>query len=103
MDGIDILTQCTGFEWDAHNTEKNWRRHQVTPVESEQIFFNRPVVTDKDEKHSEKEMRFYALGRTDAGRMLFVVFTLRTNQIRVISARDMNRKERKIYENYKEE
>jgi hypothetical protein len=103
MGDLDILTQCDGFEWDAHNTGKNWRRHHVTPAECEQIFFNRPLVTDKDIRHSEKEIRFYALGRTEAGRMLFVVFTVRANQLRVISARDMNRKERKIYETHKEE
>jgi hypothetical protein len=51
-----------------------------------------------DEKHSQQEARFYALGQTDAGKHLFVVFAIRDDLIRVISARDMNRKERKVYE-----
>ena len=99
-DIFDILSKCTGFEWDEHNAEKNWQKHQVTPSECEEFFFNRPLVVADDEKHSEKENRFYALGHTDAGRMLFVVFTVRRNLIRMISARDMNRKERKVYQSH---
>lgn len=98
----DILEQCAGFEWDEHNLEKNWRRHGVTPVECEQIFFNRPLVAGSDEKHSDKETRFYALGVTDAGRVLFEAFTIRESRIRVISSRDANRKEITIYESHKD-
>lgn len=96
----DLLVKCTGFEWDEHNAQKNWQKHRVTPPESEEIFFNRPVVVADDVKHSEKENRFYALGHTDAGRMLFVVFTVRRGLLRVISARDMNRKERDVYQSH---
>jgi uncharacterized protein len=103
MDGFDILAQCDGFEWDAHNSEKNWRSHKVSAAECEQVFFNRPIVSGEDIGHSGKEKRFYILGRTDAGRMLFVVFTVRSNQARVISAKDMNRKEIKIYESFHDE
>lgn len=99
----DILARCVGFEWDSHNAGKNWLRHRVAPEECEQIFFNLPLVTGRDAKHSEKEARFYALGRTDAGRLLFVVFTTRGNQVRVISARDMSRKERNTYETHEDE
>jgi len=77
--------------------------HEVSPSKSEEIFFNRPLVVAKDRKHSEKEKRFYALGHTDAGRRLFVVFMVRRDKIRVISARDMSRKERKVYEYHEEE
>ena len=70
----------------------------ITAVEREQVFFNQPVLSVPDEQHSDTEARFYILGQTDSGRELFVVFTTRGNLIRVISARDMNRKERKIYE-----
>lgn len=100
MDIFDLIRKCTGFEWDASNAEKNWNKHRVTPVECEQIFFNRPRVVADDMKHSEKENRFYALGHTDMGRMLFTVFTVRRDKIRVISARDMNRKERKVYQSH---
>jgi hypothetical protein len=97
---FNIFQKCSGFEWDAHNAEKNWKKHRVTPSECEQIFFNRPLVVEDDEKHSEKENRHYALGLTDTGRMLFVVFTVRLDKIRVISARDCNRKERKVYQSH---
>jgi len=92
-----ILSECTGFEWDEHNSRKNWERHKVTVRECEEVFFNSPLVAMEDPKHSLQELRFYCLGRTDAGRLLFVAFTVRTRLIRVVSARDMNRKERQIY------
>ncbi len=93
-----ILAQCTGFEWDEGNSRKNWTKHQVTPSECEQIYFNQPLIVKNDIKHSEYESRFYALGKTDEKRKLFLVFTVRKNEIRVISARDMSRKEREVYE-----
>lgn len=98
MDAYKQLAQATGFEWDAGNFEKNWRAHQVTVAECEQAFFNQPLIAAPDVAHSEQEARFYLLGQTDAGRLLFVVFTLRGTLIRVISARDPSRKERKVYE-----
>lgn len=88
----------TEFEWDAGNAEKNWLRHRVSQAECEQVFFNLPLVVSEDGLHSLEESRFYALGRTDAGRLLFVVYTLRGEKIRVISARDMTRREQKEYE-----
>jgi len=100
---FDILTKCTGFDWDAHNADKIWLKHHVTLSECEQIYFNSPLVVDDDVKHSEEENRFFALGQTDAKRFLFVVFTIRNNKIRVISARDMNRKERKVFQSYEKE
>ena len=100
MDIADLLLNCTGFEWDEHNAEKNWRKHHVTPSECEEILFNRPLTVADDARHSEKENRFHALAHTDAGRLLFVVFTVRRSFIRVISAREMNRKERKTYQSY---
>jgi uncharacterized protein len=103
MDKRDAPGQCAGFEWDEHNIEKNRRGHSVIPAECEQIFFNRPLVAGSDHLHSEKETHFYALGRTDAGRLLFEAFTVRGALIRVISARDANRKERRIYENIEAE
>lgn len=87
----------TGFDWDQGNREKNWIRHQVTDGECEEVFFNQPLLVLPDERHSQAEMRYYALGQTNAGRLLFVVFTVRQSLLRVISARDMSRKERRIY------
>lgn len=98
MDVLDRLTRCTRFQWDEGNLLKNWERHRVSAGECEQAFFNRPLIAAPDEEHSVDEPRFYALGHTDAGRYLFVVFTIRGRMIRVISARDMNRRERKAYD-----
>jgi uncharacterized protein len=97
MDVYEQLSQATGFEWDAGNVEKNWRKHQVSAAECEQEFFNQPLIAAPDVAHSEQEPRFFLLGQTDAARLLFVIFTLRGSLIRVISARDMSRKERKVY------
>jgi len=93
----EIIKQCVGFQWDAGNSEKNWISHQVTKSECEQIFFNQPLILGNDEKHSEIEQRYYALGQTDDGRLLFIVSTVREKLIRVISARDMSKKEREVY------
>ncbi|HEY6073548.1 MAG TPA: BrnT family toxin [Anaerolineales bacterium] len=94
----DLIARCTGFDWDEGNLSKIWERHRVSGAECEQLFFNHPLVAARDEKHSGEEERYYALGHTDAGRLLFVVFTIRKGLVRPISARDMNRKERKVYE-----
>ena len=99
MDIFKTVQECMGFQWDKHNIQKNWEKHKVTPVESEQAFFNRPLKIVKDIHHSQKEERFYALGKTDQDRRFFIAFTLRQKLIRVISSRDMNKKERRIYEN----
>ena len=92
------LPEFEGFDWDGGNVEKNWISHQVTPQEAEQAFFNRPLLVDEDVKHSRAEKRYLVLGQTDKDRPLFIAFTLRKRRIRVISARDMNRKERKVYQ-----
>ena len=93
---IKKLQGIKEFEWDRGNLEKNWLKHGVSPLECEQVFFNQPFIAP-DTKHSNKEERFFVLGRTDFDRYLFLVFTIRKQRIRIISARDMNRKERKIY------
>lgn len=94
-----ILEQCRGFQWDDGNREKNQQKHDVTWQECEQIFFNEPLLLLVDDKHSRYESRYFALGRTHQNRKLFVVFTIRNKFIRVISARPMHKKERKIYDN----
>ena len=85
-----------GFEWDTGNREKNLK-HGVHASECEQVFFNEPLLILDDPKHSEAEGRFAAFGQTDGGRKLVVVYTQRASQLRVISARDMNRRERQFY------
>ena len=97
-DWLESLLECTGFDWDDGNSEKNWIKHRVRRSECEELFFNEPLVIAPDEQHSEDEPRFYVLGQTDEGRRLFMVVTIRTELIRVISARDMNKREGKEYE-----
>jgi hypothetical protein len=96
---IDI-EQIAGFDWDDGNSRKSADKHDVSQAEAESIFFNDPLIVVADAKHSDKEQRLNALGKTAQNRLLHVTFTLRQNGtvIRVISARDMHRKERKIYE-----
>jgi uncharacterized protein len=94
---LQRLVECEGFLWDAGNVEKIWLRHHVTPVECEELFLNRPLILEADAAHSASEERLYALGQSDSGRLMFVAFTIRRLLIRVISARDMNRSERRIY------
>lgn len=98
MAADDPLADLTGFDWDEGNLLKNWERHRVSAAECEQVFFNRPLITGTDDEHSKGERRFYALGHANEGRRLFLVFTVRRKLIRVISARDMNGRERRIYE-----
>lgn len=97
---ISQLLKSTGFEWDEGNIDKNWIKHGVSPSECEQIFFNQPLVVADDVTHSDEEARWYALGRTDANRLLFVVFAIRKDRIRVVSARDMSLRERNVYQQY---
>lgn len=91
--------RIVGFDWDLGNERKNAEKHGVGQSETEQVFFNEPLLLSGDVCHSQDEPRFHALGRTDAGRLLHVTFTLRRDDtlIRVISARNMSRKERDFY------
>lgn len=93
----DELAGCTGFKWDAGNADKNWETHRVTRGEAEEVFFNRPVRV-APAMRGQLEPRYAALGQTTNGRLLTVVFTIRGTLIRVISARDMCRRERRLYE-----
>jgi hypothetical protein len=92
--------RIAGFEWDDGNRRKSADKHDVSWAESESIFFNDPLIVVEDKKHSGDEQRLNALGKTIENRLLHITFTLRQSgtMIRVISARDMNRKERSIYE-----
>lgn len=86
------------FDWDQGNIEKNWKIHKVHYKEAEEIFFNRPLKIFPDKRHSGKGKRFLALGVTYLKRRLTIIFTIRDNSIRIISARDQSKKERLIYE-----
>ena len=94
------LDRIVGFQWDAGNARKSADKHSFAQSEAEEVFFGDPLLMLEDARHSADEMRFHALGHTFDGRLLHVSFTLRGEGalIRVISARDMSRKERAIYE-----
>jgi len=94
------LGDIIGFEWDDGNKQKSCDKHCVSIAEAEEVFLNAPLLMLEDFKHSKTEKRFHALGRTDDGRRIHITFTLRNlgKLIRVISARDMHRKERETYE-----
>lgn len=99
MNGVyDEIDECEGFDWDEGNQDKNWGKHKVSDAEAEQVFFNEPLIAAKDVLRSKDEPRFYALGQTDAGRRLFIAFTMRGKLLRIISAREMTRREQRRYE-----
>jgi uncharacterized DUF497 family protein len=93
-------TRLEGFDWDEGNSRKSVDKYSVSQAEAEQVFFNDPLLVVEDARHSGREARFHALGRTDAGSPLHVTFTLRRGEtmVRVVSARPMHRKERLRYE-----
>lgn len=93
------LNAIVGFQWDGGNSQKSHEKHNVTGAEAEQVFFNQPLFLLEDERHSIDESRFHAFGQSDGDRLLHITFTLREggSLIRVISARDMSRAERKWY------
>lgn len=96
-----ILPDPIKFDWDKGNKDKNWRKHRVTSDEAEEVFDNEPRFFFEDTGHSDKEQRSGLFGQTDGGRLLSLVFTIRKNKIRVVTARDMSRKERRSYEEIK--
>lgn len=95
------LASLEGFEWDEGNRSKSRFKHGVRPGEAEEAFFNQPLLVQVDQGHSGQEERFQLLGCSAVGRRLFVAFTIRGKLIRVISARDQSRQERRIYEEAK--
>jgi uncharacterized DUF497 family protein len=93
------LEQITGFDWDEGNARKN-QKHGVAQAEAEEVFFNQPLLLLDDARHRDHEARCHALGKTLAGRLLHVSFTLRGDGtlVRVISAHAMHREERSVCE-----
>lgn len=94
---VSKLGRVVGFEWDKANIQ-HIAQHNVTPSEAEDLFFDTNNVLDEDIGHSIAENRFIIIGKTKKGRLLYQIFTRRGNKIRVISARDINKKEVKLYE-----
>lgn len=95
---MDELPVPLSFDWDQGNKEKNWQKHNVTNKEAEEVFFNRPLEIFEDTKHLQVEERFVAYGITNKRRKLTIIFTIRNDKIRIISARNQSKKEQNIYE-----
>jgi uncharacterized DUF497 family protein len=94
---LERLRQCTGFQWDKGNADKNWEKYRVLRSEAEEVFLNQPLIVTEDDAHSVSEERYFALGHTNRGRLLFTVFTIRSRKLRVVSSRDMTKREREVY------
>ena len=92
-----VLVQPISFAWNSGNKNKNLK-HKVNDQECEEVFFDAKKIISKDVRHSHEEERHLLIGKTKRERLLFIVFTLRGNQVRVISARDLNKRERHLYE-----
>lgn len=95
---MNILSDILSFDWDKGNLNKNVDKHNVTNQEAEELFSNEPFIVAEDKKHSQKEQRYLLWGKTVKERKLAIIFTIRNEKIRIISARDMNAKERRSYE-----
>ena len=93
---MSLLDGVSGFEWDETNIA-HIARHNVTPEEAEQVFFDANNALDEDIKHSTVEKRFIIIGKTEKGRLLYQIFTRRGDKIRIISSRDINKREVELY------
>lgn len=82
------------FEWDKGNIE-HIIEHSITPEEVEQAYFNEPLIVD--EQNRAGETRFLCLGETDRGRLLSFVFTERGENVRIVTAYPMHKKQRAFY------
>lgn len=98
---ISRIPKPLEFEWDSHNQEKNWLKHKVDYKECEEAFKNTPQAIFEDKIHSKSELRHTLLSFTNNQRYIFITFTIRNNKVRIISARNQDKKERRIYEESK--
>ena len=95
---MKIFKEPLEFQWDKGNIGKSLKKHKVEDKEAEEPFFDKDHKRFKDRLHSKGEERYRIVGQTKKGRLLFVVYTMRGRGIRIISARDINKKEVKLYE-----
>ncbi len=90
-----------GFEWDKGNLD-HIKKHKIRYEDCEEIFNNKPLLVKKDQRHSQMEERFEVLGKTNAGKKIFLVYATRRSKMRVVSARDQSKKERRFYEQHEQ-
>lgn len=98
---MKIIPEPISFDWDKGNIDKNFKKHNIRDRESEEPFFNKRRYVFEDKKHSVKEKRYGLFGKTNKGRLLAIVFTMRKGKTRIITARDISRRERRSYEKIK--
>lgn len=89
------LNDIVGFEWNKGNKDKNFDRHKVTIKEAEEVFNSQPYIVLRTAYLNEE--RFQMFGESKE-RLLTTIFTIRKNKIRIISSRDMSKKQRDFYE-----
>jgi len=91
------------FEWDPEKAEENLRSHGVAFTEAQPVFGDPLEVTIPDPDHSDGELRFLSLARSEADRLLVVSYTERASLVRIISAREATPRERRDYESERSE
>lgn len=92
------LSKIKGFDWDQGNIDKSYLKHGFTPNQAEEVFTDQGLQVEPDLKYQGVEKRYIGIGRKGDRLILFTVFTLRKNKIRIISTRIANKKERSEYE-----
>lgn len=95
---MDSIPEPICFEWDKGNSDKSLKKHGVRNEEAEEVFFDDKSVLSEDIKHSQAEKRYQVVGKSEKKRLLSIIFTVRGELIRVVSAREASRKERRLYE-----
>ena len=96
-EGEEAVTQEL-FEWDQAKAQRNLVKHNVSFEEASSIFKDPLYIDFYDPDHSEREERYIAIGLSVNKRILLVSYTEREDRIRLISAREATRKEKKDYE-----
>lgn len=96
----DIIPEPIEFEWDDGNVTKNIKKHGILNEEAESVFFDENSLLAEDLEHSKFEDRFQMVGRSAMGKILTIFFTIRKNKVRIISVRNVNKKERNLYESH---
>jgi hypothetical protein len=86
------------FEWDPRKAVNNLKKHGISFTEAGTVFGDEFAITVSDPDHFDDEDRFITIGRSNRRRLLIVSHTDRADKIRIISARELTRAERKAYE-----
>ena len=96
----DVVVSLEAYDWDEGNILKNWQKHQVSKIEIEEVFGNKPIIFFTKGIYEKEEIRYGVYGKTNKQRLLAVVFTIRDKLVRPISARDQNRREKQYYQSF---